>query len=206
MRKGIFITFEGGEGCGKSTHIRLLASYLRSSRRKVVMTLEPGGTELGRALRRILLKNKSIANISELMLFAADRVEHIEKVIKPALKKGYIVLCDRYCDSTVAYQIGGRGINPKTVTLLNKISSEGLKPDLTFLLDLPIEIGLKRALVKTKFEKEAVAFHKRVRSGFLKIARRDKRRVKVIDSTQSIDAVQEEIRAICKAKIFGKPS
>ena len=197
----MFITFEGGEGCGKSTHIRLLASYLKSQGKKVLLTLEPGGTELGRSLRQILLKKKGVSAKAELLLFAADRIEHVEKVVKPALKKGYIVVCDRYFDSTFAYQIGGRGLPPDLVKLLNKISTTGLIPDLTFLLDLSAEQGLGRALVQTKFEKEALVFHKRIRKQFLKLATANKKRIKVINSTKSISDVQKEIRDICRAKI-----
>lgn len=197
----MLITFEGGEGCGKTTHLKLLAGYLRSLSKQVVVTREPGGTKLGRRLRRILLKNKPASNTAELFLFAVDRMEHVEKVVKPSLKKKMIVLCDRYTDSTYAYQSGGRGIPAGLVKLVNQISSAGIKPDLTFLLDLPVRVGLKRALVRTRFEKEIIAFHQRVRRAFRSIARRDRKRIKIIDSLKPIKTVQKEIRKICKAKI-----
>lgn len=196
----MFITFEGGEGSGKSTHIRLLKKYLASKGKKALVTLEPGGTPFGKTLREILL-SKKIPKISELMLFVADRVDHVEKVIRPALRKGYIVLCDRYIDSTAAYQLGGRGLPEDLVNYLNKISSCGVVPDLTFLLDLPVEKGLGRALVKTKFEKEKLSFHRAIRKQFLKIAGSNRSRVKIINAEKTISDVQEEIREICRAKI-----
>ncbi|NQU18059.1 MAG: dTMP kinase [Candidatus Saganbacteria bacterium] len=202
----MLITFEGGEGCGKSTHIKLLAKYLRSKMKKVLLTLEPGGTPFGKGLRKILLNDRTVSPLAELLLFAADRAQHVEKIIKPALKKGYIVLCDRYFDSTMAYQINGRKLSAGLVKLLVEISSHDLDPDLTLLLDINVKDGLKRAEVRTKFEKEKLAFHKRVRKGFLEIAAKNKRRVVLIDSTKSISDVQKEIREICKAKIFGKRS
>ncbi|OGC04033.1 dTMP kinase [candidate division WOR-1 bacterium RIFOXYA12_FULL_43_27] len=202
----MLITFEGGEGSGKSTQIRLLEKYLAGLGKKVLSTAEPGGTELGYQLRKILLTGEKPDPLAELLLFAADRAEHVAKVIKPALEKGRIVLSDRYFDSTVAYQIGGRGLSVKTVEFLNQLASGGLKPDLTFLLDLPVEEGLKRALVETKFEREELSFHQRVRKMFLKIAAQDPKRVKVIDSTAPVTEVQEEIQKLCKAKIFGKRS
>ena len=200
----MFITFEGGEGSGKTTQVKLLAEFFKSQKKKVFETFEPGDTALGKSLRKVLLSNDNLSDLTELLLFAADRVEHVEKVIKKKLKQGFIVLCDRYIDSTTAYQVGGRNLNPKLVEFLNGAASMGLKPDLTFLLDIPAEIGVKRALVKNKFERKNSEFHKRVRRQFLKIAKENKRRVKVIDATRSVEEISKEISKTCKAKIFGK--
>jgi len=131
-KNGLFITFEGGEGCGKSTHSKMLEKYLKGKGYNVLLTREPGGTKLGKNIRDILLSEKTIlADGTELMLFAADRLEHVDKVIKPELQNGKIVICDRFTDSTTAYQIGGRGVAEDMVRYINCISSEGLIPDRT---------------------------------------------------------------------------
>ncbi len=197
--KGLFITFEGGEGCGKTTHSRGLKKYLQRKCFKVVLTREPGGTPLGERIRKILLsKDAAIDPLAEIMLFSSDRAEHVEKVILPALRKGSTVICDRYVDSTTAYQIGGRGLPEDVVIYLNSTSSKGLLPDLTFILDVSPEIGIPRAGRKgrDRFELESIKFHKRVRKAYLDLADRSKKRVRVIDSEMALREVQSEVRKI----------
>lgn len=201
----MFITFEGGEGCGKSTHSRLLKEYLIGRGLKAVLTREPGGTVLGKELRHALLKGKRLfSRYTELFLFAADRAEHVESVIKPALKAGKILISDRFIDSTTAYQVGGRRIPEALVAKINATSSSGLIPDLTFLLDITPEVGIARGTKRTKkdkFESEDIAFHKRVRAAYLRIAKRDPRRVKVISSTAGQKEVQDLIRKAMDEKL-----
>jgi len=201
----MFITFEGGEGCGKSTHSKLLKSYLQKEGHRVILTLEPGATELGKRLRKMLLNDKRIVSKStELFLFAADRSEHVEMVIKPYLKKKYIVICDRFIDSTTAYQTGGRHLPGFFVQYMNRMSSQGLMPDLTILLDVDPKIGLKRATRNTKkdkFESEKLRFHMDVRKTYMDIARKDPKRVKVVRSGDDPIVVQEKIRRIVDEKL-----
>ena len=201
----MFITFEGGEGCGKSTHSRLLKRYLEGKGLKVVLTHEPGATETGKKLRKILLmESQLISKYSELLLFAADRAEHVERVIRPSLKAGKIVISDRFIDSTAAYQTGGRRIPEKIVQYINRISSGGLVPDITFLLDIDPKTGIARGTRHTgkdKFESEDGGFHSRVRKMYLNIARRDPGRVKIVSSKLPITRVQEDIRRIIDEKL-----
>lgn len=192
----MFITFEGPDGSGKSTQSKLLADYLSKKGRKVLWTREPGGTELGKKIRNILLedKNLKVEKLAELMLFCADRAQHVEQLIKPALKNGEIVICDRYIDSTTAYQAGGRGFNKKIIDDLNNYSTGGLVPDLTILIDVPAELGLKRA-TKTgsdKFEDEKIEFHQKVRNMYLQLAKEEKR-IKLFDGTKPINEVFQAI-------------
>ncbi len=201
----MFITFEGGEGCGKSTHARLLMKHLVKRGLDVTLTREPGGTRLGRNLRKVLLKiGRLSSGITELMLFAADRAEHVEGVIKPALKARKIVLCDRYIDSTTAYQMGGRKLPGSLVSRMNDISSLGVAPDLTILLDIPPKLGIKRGTYNTKkdrFESENLDFHRRVRSAFLKVAGKERKRIRVISSLKPLKEVQDMIRRIVDEKL-----
>lgn len=196
----MFITFEGGEGCGKSTHAKLLKEYLEGQGRNVLLTHEPGGTQLGAILRENLLnKDLSLEPYSEILLFAADRVEHVEKLILPALSAGKIVICDRYLDSTLAYQLGGRGLPEDFVRYLNWISCRGLAPDLTFLLNVSIEEGLKRAVAKTghggdRFEKEIKAFHERVQNKYHEIAQNEPQRIYSLDTVEEIETIQKRVR------------
>ncbi len=200
---GGFITFEGIEGCGKTTQIELLKGYLEKKGLKVLPVREPGGTPIGERVRGILLNSEGdgMAPLTELFLYEACRAELVEKVIAPALKRGVFVICDRFSDSTVAYQGFGRGLKTDIV-LLNKLASNGLTPDVTFLLDLDPETGLKRAmkrinsntgLKEDRFEKETLDFHKKVRQGFLKIAKDDPKRVKVIDADREIPIIHNAI-------------
>lgn len=205
MVKKMFITFEGGEGCGKSTHSKLLKKYLEGKGYKVTLTQEPGATEIGRKLRQMLLKGKQlISRHAELFLFAADRAEHVARVIKPALKNGKVVISDRFIDSTTAYQIGGRRLHKGLVEYVNLVSSGGLFPDITFYLDIPPRIGITRGTKHTgkdKFESEDGGFHERVRNVYLKIAEREPKRIRVISSQKPIDKVQQEIREIIDEKL-----
>jgi len=199
MVKGIFITFEGPEGSGKSTHIQLLAAYLRSKGRRVVLTREPGGTALAAGIRKLLLEGSDdLSPMAELFLYEADRAQHVHETLAPALRKGKIVLCDRYTDSTLAYQGFGRGLEMQTVKALNAIAAGGLKPDLTILLDVPVERGLKQAKAKKnrhdRLERAGLAFHKRVRAGFLKLAKQEPRRFRVIEQQKTIHETQTLIR------------
>ena len=194
----MFITFEGCEGCGKTTHIGLLAEYLQKKGKSVLVSREPGGTAFGETLREIVLDTRShLSDRAEIFLFAADRAQHVQKVIKPALDKGKVVLCDRYIDSTYAYQIGGRQLPENLVNYLVDISSYGLAPDLTFFLDVPIQAGLKRVQDRkeaiTRFEQEEQAFHERVRQAFLKLAHANSKRIKIIDAAGSIAETQKQI-------------
>jgi dTMP kinase len=205
----MFITLEGIEGCGKSTQIRRIKTFLESKGMTVVQTLEPGGSALGATLRAILLnpKNSDITGLTELFLYLADRSQHISSVIKPALDRGEAVLCDRFADSTVVYQGYGRGLDPKLLHQLNSVAVNSIWPDITFLLDLEPEIGLKRALTRNfqenkhategRFEAENLAFHTRIREGYLTWAALNRDRFVVIDATGSREdtftAIQQAI-------------
>lgn len=193
MPRGKFITIEGPEGSGKSTHSRLLCLYLKRNGYKVLHTREPGGTKAGEAIRRILLnkKNKGMSDACELFLFLAARAQNVEEIIKPALAKGYTVVCDRFHDATAAYQGYGAGLGLKLIELMGKLATGGLKPDLTVLLDVETEVGLKRAGVKDRMEMKPVWFHKKVRKGYLEIAKKQPRRIKVI---RTADAAVAEIQ------------
>ena len=200
----MFITFEGPEGCGKSTHSKKLKSYLEGKGHKVLLTLEPGGTQVGKHIRDILLDPQSVLDeTTEVYLFAADRSEHVSKIILPALKDGKIVISDRFVDSTLAYQIGGRGLPEDLVRYVNMISSKGLIPDLTLLLDVSPEIGLKRATQVgslDRFEKEKIQFHKKVREKYLEIAKNDVKRIKIVKTdNKEIEEIQEEVRKLVDA-------
>jgi dTMP kinase len=205
----MFITFEGPEGCGKSTHSKRLKSYLESKGHKVFLTREPGATQVGKHIRDILLDPASVLDeTTEVYLFAADRSEHVSKIVLPALKQGRLVISDRFIDSTLAYQIGGRGLPEDLVRYVNMISSRGLLPDLTILLDVSVEEGLKRATqvgTLDRFEKEKLEFHKRVREKYLEIAKWDPGRIKVINTDKKeIDEIQEEIRKIVEDILASK--
>lgn len=202
----MFLTLEGPEGCGKTTQAKRLKEYLEEQGKKVLLTHEPGGTQFGKHLRELLLfPEMSLDKLTEVFLFAADRSEHVRKMILPALKEGKVVICDRYNDSTLAYQIGGQGLPEDFVRYVNMISSAGLIPQLTILLDVSPEVGLKRASSKGKedrFESEKINFHQRVRARYLEIAQADPARVKLIDAEKNdLETVQKEIRKIA-AKIL----
>ncbi len=203
---GAFITFEGVEGCGKTTQLELLYSKMKSFKVPVLTTREPGGTELGRGLRDILLfsEKDSLDMGTELLLYEADRIQHVKEVIFPALEKGINVLCDRFFDSTTAYQVYGRGLDFKLVDQINKFASCGLEPDLTFLLQIPVPEGLKRANsvgLADRLEKEDLEFHERVKDGFLKIASKNPERFNLIADGKSVSSIHADISGIV-SKVF----
>lgn len=198
-----FISFEGGDGSGKTTQVKLLEEYLLGRGEACVSTREPGGTELGKMIRQVLLKagEEAISSPAEAFLYLADRAQHVQTVILPALADGKIVLCDRFMDSTVAYQGYGRGIDLALLRQLNGMASRDVAPDLTFLLDCPVEVGLGRVRRKDRFEREEIAFHQKVRLGFAELAREEPRRIRVLDATRSVAQIHEEIRAFVERKL-----
>ncbi|MBM4255927.1 MAG: dTMP kinase [Deltaproteobacteria bacterium] len=205
---GVFISFEGVEGCGKSTQIQLLAESLRADGREVVVTREPGGTALGQILRKLLLEPATpLAPGAEVLMMLADRAQHIQDVIAPAFNANKIVLCDRFADSTIAYQGHGRKIDLSLLTQLNTFACGGYFPTLTFVLDVPVAEGLRRAQKRRgddaadHFEVESVAFHERVREGFLSVARAEPERVHVLDSTRPLEVVRQEIGTAVRQRI-----
>lgn len=200
--KGKFITFEGIEGCGKSTQIRLFAGYLEKKGSKILLTREPGGTLIGDQIRRILLdpQHTNMSPTTELLLYAAARAQHVEEKIRPALNAGKTILSDRYADATTAYQGAARNLSGSLLKDLHKIATGNLVPDLTFLFDLPAEEGLKRARSRNlelgkedRFENEEVEFHEKVRKGYLKISKAEPERVIVINADQTIEEVFREV-------------
>lgn len=200
MSKGLFITFEGADGCGKTTQIKLLDEYLRSKGFKTLLTREPGAKGLGEKLREILLNyNGEVSPVCESFLFLADRAQHIDCIIKPAIESGVIVLCDRHTDSTVAYQGYGRGLDINRIRELNKIAVGSVSPDLTIVFDVDVETSMKRVgKEKDRMESAGVEFFERVRNGFLEIAKQEPDRVKVIDSTKSIESIHELVSELVK--------
>lgn len=195
MTKGLFITFEGGDGCGKTTQINLLDKYLQDKGFKTLVTREPGAKGLGVKLREILLNyDGEVSPTCESFLFLADRAQHVDCIIKPALEDGVIVLCDRHTDSTVAYQGYGRGLDLEQIHKLNNIATSGLKPDLTVVLDVDVETSMQRVgKEKDRMESAGVEFFERVRNGFLEIAKQEPERVKVINSSESIENIHKQI-------------
>ena len=204
----MFISLEGIEGCGKTTQIRLLSDYLENRGLPHVVTREPGGTAIGEKIRSILLDpaSKDLVPIAELLLYMADRAQHIHQLIKPSLAEGKILLCDRYFDATVVYQGFARGLDIRFIFDLYRMLFQDLQPDLTLLLDLPPRIGLERAWqqldsgsrcgTESRFEEEAISFHEKVRNGYLELARLEPKRFNIIDASRPADAVQSEIRNV----------
>ena len=202
--RGRFITVEGGEGAGKSSNLGFIRQLLEASGKEVLFTREPGGTELGEAIRELLLghKHTGMADDSELLLMFAARAEHIRRKIEPALADGTWVLCDRFTDATYAYQGAGRGIDITRIAQLEQWVQGDLRPDLTLLLDLPVEVGLERAGKRSapdRFESEANHFFEAVRNGYLDIAQQQPQRVKVIDASVSLPEVQVQIRRVMES-------
>ncbi len=195
--EGLFITFEGIDGCGKSTQLNHLATYLESLGHTVCVTRNPGGSEFGKALRAILLHSKCyVPSFSETLLFIADRTEHMETVVLPALKKGHIVLCDRHLDSTVAYQGYGRGLDIDLIHQLNHQAIQGRTPDLTFLFDGDPTLLSQRVQNRgeaDRLEAETLSFFERTRHGFLEIASSNPERVKKLDATKNIKSLQKDV-------------
>ena len=193
---GLFITFEGPDGAGKSTHSRRLAAWLRAQGRRVLLTREPGGTPLGNRIRSILLHSKpgSMETVTELMLYEASRSLLVQQVLRPALKAGKVVILDRFQDSTWVYQGWAGGLNLQWVEEVGRAATGGLTPRLTLLLDLPARRGLTRVRRPNRMEKKPVAFHEKVRAGFLRLARRQPKRFRVIPADRPIAEVQQRIR------------
>ncbi len=196
--KGIFITFEGVDGCGKTTQINKLNEYLKEKNYNTVVTLEPGGSEIGKNLRQILLHHKGfVANKAELFLYLADRAQHTEEIVLKNVRDGKIVLCDRSIDSTVAYQGYARGYDIDKINLLNDIATGGYKPDLTLLFDVDTDISnLRVGKTKDRLEKEGIEFQNRVKNGYLELAKKFPERIKVIDANKSIDEVFSQVKKI----------
>ena len=204
--KGLFITLEGIEGCGKSTQLRMLSEHLAARGFDVVTTREPGGTPTAEAVRAILLDpaHTALSSMAEALLYAAARAQHVDELIRPALEAGKIVLSDRFADSTTAYQGAGRDIPAETIRALHDLATRGTWPDLTIVLDLPAVEGLKRAAsggAPDRIEQEPLAFHERVREEFLRIARAEPDRVRVVDGSRSVEAVNQEIRDIVGKRV-----
>ena len=203
----LFITFEGIEGSGKSAHARALAAALRDRGHDVVETREPGGTPAGTAIRSLLLGAEAtpLTPLAELFLYCADRTQHVAQVIRPALAAGRIVVCDRFSDSTMAYQGYGRGLDLETVRALDARARDGLAPSLTLMLDCPVEVGLARARARTgsddRFERETAAFHERIRTGFRTIATSAPERVVVVDTTAAPAEVSARVLAATLARL-----
>ena len=187
----MFISFEGIDKSGKSTQISLLANYLKKRKCQVVQTCEPGGTRLGKEIEKILLKGstRQISSVGELFLYLADRAEHVKKIIRPALEKDIIIVSDRFADASVAYQGYGRKLDIHWIEKLNKKATQGILPELTFLLDISPELARKRSKEKDRIENEEIAFHQRVRQGYLEIARLHPKRVKIINGQRSIEEI-----------------
>ena len=198
-----FISFEGVEGCGKTTQARLLADYLKAKGRDVLTTEEPGGTKIGLKIRDTLLApGNHMEPLTELLLYNSSRAQHIREVIYPALIKNTVVITDRFIDSTVAYQGHGRGIDLAVINTLSEIVASNLKPFVTFLLDIDVEEGLKRKRRVQKadrLESENTEFHNRVRNGYLVIAEEGKNRVKVINASGSVEGIHKEIVEILES-------
>ena len=208
-----FVSFEGGDGTGKTTQIHALEKYLVRQGRACVVTREPGGTSLGTLLRQVLLQvgDREIAPSTELFLYLADRAQHVNEIIQPALAAGKIILCDRFTDSTLAYQGYGRGIDLKLLGRFNDVADGGVRPDLTLLLDCPVLVGLRRTSGRPnvegqpredRFEHETLEFHEKIRAGFLALARAEPARFRIIDASRSADEVAREIQRVADQEIL----
>jgi dTMP kinase len=208
-----FITFEGGDGTGKSTQIRALENYLVHRGYSCAVTREPGGTALGKLIRKALLEvgGHEIASSTELFMYLADRAQHVNEVILPAIEAGKIVLCDRFTDSTMAYQGFGRGIELRLLRQVNDIADQGLRPDLTFLFDCPARVGLARTARRQnetgsrqedRFEREKIEFHDKVRNGFLEMARAEPQRFRIVNASLPIEEVTLAMKKIIDQELF----
>lgn len=201
---GKFLTFEGIDGCGKSTQMRILASDLRLRGYEVITTREPGGTQFGNRLREVLLDiDEQVDPLAELLVFAADRAQHVRTLIRPGLESNHIVLSDRYADATAAYQGAGRGFPASTINHAIKLATGGLKPDLTLLFDLPVEVSLKRARQRhhegirpDRLDVEDVKFYERVRSSYLKLASAEPKRFRIIDAGKAVEDVHAQVTKV----------
>ena len=201
---GTFITFEGIDGSGKSTQLRLLANFLKETGCDALLTREPGGTPVGNRLRAALLDaQEEVDPLTELLVFAADRAQHVRRVLRPALKSGQVVFSDRYADATAAYQGAGRGFSPELISEIIELATEGLKPDLTLLFDLPVEASTTRTrrrangkLQGDRLDAEDAEFHTRVRDAYLRLAAAEPQRVKVIETNQPLELTHERVKEI----------
>ena len=205
---GTFITFEGIDGSGKSTQLRLLGNFLRANGCDALLTREPGGTTVGLRLRAVLLDAmEEVDPLTELLVFAADRAQHVRRMLRPALATGRVVISDRYADATVAYQGAGRGFSPELISQIVQLATEGLKPDLTLLFDLPIDESTNRTarrstgknagkIPRDRLDIENADFHTRVRDAYLQIALAEPERVKLIDTSGPVERTQEHVREI----------
>ena len=195
MNKGLFITFEGVDGCGKSTQMDLLAQYLKQKGHDVILTREPGANGLGEKIREILLNYKGeVSDRCESFLFLADRAQNIDIIVKPAVTEGKIVLCDRHTDSTVAYQGYGRGLDLDRINKLNTLATNGMKPDLTFVFDIDTDTSMERVgKNKDRMESAGLEFQKKVRNGYLELAKKEPERIKVVDASKSIEEIHEQV-------------
>ena len=212
----MFITFEGPEGSGKTTHIDLLSEHLEERGYPMLATREPGGTSIGNRIRAILLDSQNMAMLpaSEALLFSAARAQIVNQVIRPHLARGHIVICDRYADSTLAYQGYGHGLDLGMLHTITAFATGGLKPDLTVYLDIDVEEGLRRKLAAheagnaewNRIDRQEAAFHRQVRAGYLKMAAEEPDRWSLIDATQSVEVIQISIRARVEAMLAARGS
>lgn len=195
MERGLFITFEGADGCGKTTQQKLLAKYLEDKGYEVVLTREPGAKGLGEKVREILLNyDGAVSDRCESFLFLADRAQHIDMIVNPAVESGKIVLCDRHTDSSVAYQGYGRGLDVERIKMLNELAVNGRKPDMTLVFDIDVETSMSRVgEEKDRMESAGMEFFNRVRNGYLEIAKQETQRVKVLDAKKSIDEIHCDV-------------
>lgn len=198
MQRGLFITFEGTDGSGKTTQIKLAEEYLKKLDREVVLSREPGGTKVSELIRDLILspENTGIVPLTETILYAASRAQHVEQLIKPALEAGKIVICDRFVDSSYAYQGGGRGVDLKIIADVNRIAIEGVIPDITFFLDIDPDVALQRRINATgadRIEQENIDFHRRVYKGYKKMALLYPERIKTIDARRTIQEISSEV-------------
>tara|TARA_Y100000590_G_scaffold470715_1_gene668351 strand:- start:14434 stop:15084 length:651 start_codon:yes stop_codon:yes gene_type:complete len=202
FKKGLFITFEGGEGSGKSTQSKILYEKILKENCSVIYTREPGGSDQAESIRNLLVTGDSNrwSPITELFLFSAARFDHVEKKIKPALEKNNIVICDRYIDSTTAYQGYAGSINKETINIIQDISTQNTIPDLTFILDIDPDIGLKRSMTEsnyeTRFENKDLKYHKKIREGYLSIAKENSQRCKILNANDDINNISNKIYTI----------
>ncbi len=198
-KKGKFITFEGSEGCGKSTQSKLLSAYLESKGYSVVYLREPGGTKISEKIREILLdaKNHWMSSVCEMLLYMSARAQIVDEVIKPALKQGKIVISDRFLDSTLAYQGYGLGMDINVIKDIGNITTQGIKPDLTVLLDVPLKKGLRyRDGVKDRIEQRPLAYHSRVRKGYFQLAKLEPERIKIVKVDEDKTVTRDKIRKL----------
>ncbi len=209
MKKGLFITLEGGEGAGKSSNLGFIETWLRQAGKNPLMTREPGGTRAGEEIREILLHGKDLLLTAEaemLLMFAA-RAEHLQQVVRPALAQGRIVVCDRFTDATYAYQGGGRGLPAERIAVIEQWVQGDLRPDLTLLFDVPVEIGLQRANRRStpdRFERENIQFFERVRHIYLERARVEAGRIRILDASKSPAEVEQQLGQILDEVVHGQ--